>query len=138
MKKFILPILILLLMVSFCVWATWRADELCNQSAQLLEQAGARCIQGDFHGAEDLVQEAKNCWDQHEGFFGVALRHTESDDVDILFPPLLETCRQQDAGGIYPAKPGTDRDLSPFVTGRNALLFQYLVEAHCFTSASLL
>lgn len=97
MKKFILPILILLLMVSFCVWATWRADELCNQSAQLLEQAGARCIQGDFHGAEDLVQEAKNCWDQHEGFFGVALRHTESDDVDILFPPLLETCRQQDA-----------------------------------------
>lgn len=97
MKKFILPILLLLLMVSFCVWATWRADELCNQSAQLLEQAGARCIQGDFHGAEDLVQEAKNCWDQHEGFFGVALRHTESDDVDILFPPLLETCRQQDA-----------------------------------------
>lgn len=96
MKKFILPTLLLILMVAFCVWATWRADQLCDQSAELLEKAGARCAQGDFDGAEALVYEAKACWDDHEGFFGIALRHTESDDVDILFPPLLETCRQED------------------------------------------
>lgn len=96
MKKFILPSLLLILMVVFCVWATWRADQLCNQSAELLEQAGSRCEQGDFDGAEVLVRKAKDCWDDHEGFFGIALRHTESDDVDILFPPLLESCRQED------------------------------------------
>ena len=97
MKKFILPSLLLILMVVFCVWATWRADQLCTESADLLERAGSRCEQGDFDGAEALVYEAKDCWDNHEGFFGIALRHTESDDVDILFPPLLESCRQKNA-----------------------------------------
>ena len=96
MKKMILPLVLLAVMVAFCGWSAWRADQLCNESAELLEKAGARCEQGDFDGAESLVHEAKDCWDDHEGFFGIALRHTESDDIDILFPPLLESCRQED------------------------------------------
>ena len=97
MKKFILPSLLLILMVAFCVWATWRADQLCTSSSELLEKAGARCAQGDFDGAKDYVDQAKKTWEDHEGFFGMALRHTESEEIDILFPPLLETCRQKDA-----------------------------------------
>lgn len=95
MKKLLFPIAILIIMVVFCVWSTWRADDLCNRSAELLEKAGVRCEQGDFRGAKDFVAQAKQLWDNHEGFFGIALRHTESDDIDILFPPLLETCRQK-------------------------------------------
>lgn len=97
MKKFILPGLLLILMIIFCVWSTWRADWLCANAAELLEKAGVRCELGDYDGAKELVGEAKQSWDAHEGFFGIALRHTESDDIDILFPPLLETCRQEDA-----------------------------------------
>ena len=97
MKKFILPLSMLILMIVFCVWSTWRADQLCTDSAELLKQAGVQCEQGDFDNAEQLVHKAKNNWDAHEGFFGIALRHTESDDIDILFPPLLESCRQKDA-----------------------------------------
>ena len=101
MKKILLPTLLLVLMVIFCVWATWRVDRLCSDSAELLEQAGTRCVLGDFDGAMDLVYQSKQNWDSHEGFFGMALRHTESDDVDTLFPPLLETCRQRDADEFY-------------------------------------
>lgn len=97
MKKFILPLSMLILMVIFCVWATWRADQLCTDSAEFLKKAGVQCEQGDFDTAEHLVHKAKKNWDAHEGFFGIALRHTESDDIDILFPPLLESCRQRDA-----------------------------------------
>ena len=95
MKKLILPIVLLVFMVIFCVWATWRADQLCTESVVLLEKAGKQCEQGDFDGAKRLVKKSKKTWDDHEGFFGIALRHTESDDIDILFPPLLEACRQE-------------------------------------------
>lgn len=97
MKKILLPALLLSFIIIFCVWATWRVDQLCSTSAELLEEAGTRSSLGDFEGAMDLVYQAKHDWDWHEGFFGIALRHTESDDIGILFPSLLETCRQRDA-----------------------------------------
>lgn len=101
MKKLTLPLLLLTFMVAFCVWATWRADALCTQSAELLEKANVRYTLGDYDGASDYVNQSKKIWDDHEGFFGIALRHTESDDIDILFPPLLETCRQKDSDEFF-------------------------------------
>lgn len=97
MKKLLCPILLLLALLAFCGWSTWRVDALCRQSAQYLQQAETRCRLGDYDGAKDLVYAAKHSWDKHEGFLGTALRHTESDDIGVLFPPLLETCGQRDA-----------------------------------------
>ena len=97
MKKLICPVLLLLALLAFCCWSTWRVDVLCEQSAQYLQQAQNRCSLGDFEGAKELVYASKHGWDKHEGFLGTALRHTESDDIGVMFPPLLETCRQRDA-----------------------------------------
>lgn len=97
MKKFLLPTLLLALLVVFCVWSTWRVYDLCDQSTALLQEAGVKCDLGDYEGARDLVYDAKHNWDKHEGFLGTALRHTESDDISVLFSPLLETCRQRDS-----------------------------------------
>lgn len=96
MKKLLWPTLLLLVLLVFCSWSTWRVDSLCKRSADLLQQAETRCNLGDFDGAKDLVYAAKHSWDKHEGFLGTALRHTESDDIGVLFPPLLDTCSQRD------------------------------------------
>lgn len=96
MKKLLIPTLMLVLLIIFCVWSTWRVQDLCNQSSTLLQAAGVKCDLGDFEGAIDLVYAAKHSWDKHEGFLGTALRHTESDDISTQFSPLLESCRQRD------------------------------------------
>jgi hypothetical protein len=96
MKKLLLPLALLALLVGFCCYTTWHVDQLCSDCAQLLEEAGQRCQLGDFEEGLALCNQAKQNWDHHEGFFGTALRHTESDDVGIAFPALLESCRQED------------------------------------------
>lgn len=101
MKKLTAALVLLAAMMGFCLWSTWRVDTLCAKSTSLLEQAETRCALGDFDGALELVYASRRNWDCHEGFFGVALRHTESDDIGILFPPLLETCRQRDANEFF-------------------------------------
>ena len=96
MKKLVFPVLLLVVLVIFCAWSTWRVQDLCEQSSALLHQAGVKCSLGDYDGAKDLVYAAKHSWDKHEGFLGTALRHTESDDISVQFSPLLESCRQRD------------------------------------------
>ena len=96
MKRLIAPLLLLAIMIGLCAFSTWQVGRICRATAGKLEQAETRCALGDFQGAEEMVLEAQRMWERHEGFLGTALRHTESDDIDILFPPLLESCRQED------------------------------------------
>lgn len=103
MKKLIAPMLLLIGMVVFCIWSTWRIDQLCGDCISHLERAEVRYAAGDFSAAAEHVRQSKTIWDSHEGFFGMALRHTESDDIGILYPPLLEICRQKDADEFYKA-----------------------------------
>ena len=96
MKKLTIPLILLSLIVVFCVWSTCRVDAICREAAGLLDQAETKCLLGDYDGAEELALASQGLWLDHEGFLGMALRHTESDDVAILYAPLLETCRQKD------------------------------------------
>ena len=96
MKKLMIPILLLLLIVVFCTWATFRVDRICGQAIRLLDQAETCCVLGDFDGAGELVFASEQCWLRHEGFLGMALRHTESDDITVQYPPLLESCSHRD------------------------------------------
>ena len=96
MKKLILPLVLLAAMAGLCTWSTWRVGRISSQTAGMLEQAETCCVLGDFQRAEEQVLAAQRHWEAHEGFLGTALRHTESDDIDMLFPSLLERCRQED------------------------------------------
>jgi hypothetical protein len=95
-KKLLWSAGIILLLLLSCCYTTWRVNTICEDAAALLEQAETKCQLGDYEGAEDTVYLSKAVWDRHEYFLGLALRHTESDDVGILYPALLETCRQKD------------------------------------------
>lgn len=96
MRKLWTALLILAAIIGFCTWTTWHVDQICQDTSQLLQEAESCCARGDFEGAGELVFSSQSIWNQHEGFLGMALRHTESDDIGILFPPLLESCRQKD------------------------------------------
>lgn len=98
MKKILVSVGILAVITGFCWWTAWRVNRLCASSAALLDAAETQVLLGDYPGAEETAEEAYRIWQGHEEFFGMALRHTESDDVGILFPPLQESIRQKDAG----------------------------------------
>jgi hypothetical protein len=95
-KKLLWSAAIIALLVLSCMYTSWRVETICEDAADLLEQAETEFQLGDYQGAEDTVYLSKAVWDRHEYFLGLALRHTESDDVGILYPALLETCRQGD------------------------------------------
>ena len=96
MKKLYSALGILLVITGFCWFTAWRVDDLCNTSASLLEAAETQVMLGDYDAAVETVNHSFRLWNRHEGFFGMALRHTESDDVGILYPVLQEACRQKD------------------------------------------
>ena len=117
MKKLYSALGILLAITGFCWFTAWRVDDLCNTSASLLEAAETQVMLGDYDAAVETVNHSFRLWNRHEGFFGMALRHTESDDVGDfvsgapgglpakgsgrIFAPGQRACRQSPA-------PGTD------------------------------
>lgn len=96
MRKPWTALCLLAVIVGFCWWSTWRVDRICRDTGSLLAQAETYCTLGDFSGGMEEISRAWSLWNRHEGFLGLTLRHTESDDVGILFPSLLESCRQRD------------------------------------------
>ena len=98
MRKMALSVGILVLLTAFCWFTAWRVDSLCGKASELLEQAETHAVQGDYAGAGETAAQAFQMWNRHEGFFGMALRHTESDDIVVLFPALIEAAGQKDQG----------------------------------------
>lgn len=55
-----------------------------------MEQAAERADRRDFQAAAQLVARTRDFWERHHGFFGIALRHAESDTINSTFRELLE------------------------------------------------
>lgn len=96
MKKIIISISVLVLMAAICGFSTFRVQRISHKMVSMLEQAENRCISGDFDNAYDIVSESREEWNSHECFLGTALRHTESDEIDILYPVLMTACLHED------------------------------------------
>lgn len=95
MKKMLISTVTILLLLAFCINSTYRVEKVCEETSGLLRKAETQCLLGDYQGAEDIIRLSQTLWQRNEGFLGIVLRHTESDNVDILFPSLLETCNQK-------------------------------------------
>ena len=96
MKQCCLSLGILILLTAFCWFSTSRVSAVCSETSGLLEQAETRILLGDYQGAEASITAANHVWEDHRLLLGMALRHTESDEVDLNFPGLLAACRQKD------------------------------------------
>ena len=96
MKRFWYSVAVLVLIVVLCAFSAFRVDNICGDTADVLRQAETQCILGNFQGAENAVYLSQALWRKHEAFLGIALRHTETDDIDVMFPALIEAARQKD------------------------------------------
>lgn len=101
MKKIVGSVLMMAVMVAFCWYATWRVDQVCTKAAELIRQAEDSFQQEDYRGAKDAIEQSHGVWHRHENLLGLALRHTESEDVDIMYPTLMEACRQEDESEFF-------------------------------------
>ena len=90
MRYFYIGLAILLLCLALCFTVTAVLDHYTEEAASLLEQAAERADRGDFQAAAQLVARTRDFWEQHHGFFGIALRHAESDTINSTFRELLE------------------------------------------------
>lgn len=96
MKRLWCSIGILAIMIAFCCISTFRVNQICKDTANILRQAETQCHLGNYQSARDTVYLSQAYWKKHEGFLGIALRHTETDDIDLMFPALIEAARQKD------------------------------------------
>ena len=96
MKKIVASLITILLILALCVYSVHRVDRVCREATGLLREAETYCLLGDYDGAKEIVRLSQAVWQKNEGFLGVALRHTESDDIDILYPGLIESCALED------------------------------------------
>jgi len=96
MKRLVLPLLLLFSMLAFCAVITLAVKDTCCRAEDLLRQAEAAMDLGDGAAAETLAAQSRQVWEAHRGLLGLALRHTESDDAELSYPPLLEAAGSGD------------------------------------------
>lgn len=101
MKRLWFSVGTLALILAFCGFTVYRVNRICGDSEELLRQAETCIYLGDYEGARNSVYYAQTCWKKHEGFLGLSLRHTEADDVEKLFPSLLESIRHKEDAEFY-------------------------------------
>lgn len=100
MKKIYLSIAALVLIFACCFYASTKVDKICEAIATELRAAETECILGRYAQAAERVQQAESLWVKNEGFLGVALRHTETDDISVAFPALTEALFLEDDTGF--------------------------------------
>lgn len=88
MKHLLIGIGILLLCLALCLTVSAILERNTETVAVLLEQALEEARRGSWEAAAASVLEARAFWDDHRGFWGVALRHAEVDSADSSFAQL--------------------------------------------------
>jgi len=100
MKKILLAGLTLLLIFGLCFYAAARVETICDSITEKLHMAETQCHLGYYDHAINSVRDAQTLWTKHETFLGISLRHTETDEIGIEFPVLVETLMQKDSSAF--------------------------------------
>lgn len=101
MKRVWCSVGMLLLIVFLCGWGVFRVNVICKDTEDLLRRAESCVYLGDYEGARQDVYRSRAIWKKHEGFLGVMLQHTQTGDVNDMFPVLLETVRRKNEDEYY-------------------------------------
>lgn len=101
MKRLFWSLGLLGVMVAFCWFSSHRVNRICQDCSTLLRQAETQCTLGRYGDAADTVQLSRIYWQKHEAFLGIALRHTEADDIDLMYPGLIASAAQQDPDEFF-------------------------------------
>ncbi len=88
MKYLYAALAILLACLILCIAVVGRLDRYTARAVETLERAQASGTSGDFGEAARQVDEAIALWEEKKGFFGMALRHNDLDEITASFCEL--------------------------------------------------
>ena len=81
MKYLLLSCGLLAGMLFFCVGNAIHLNKTMDETASLLEQAGAEVGYDNYNAAALLVEQAARQWQSHSLYYGTVLRHDETDEI---------------------------------------------------------
>lgn len=98
MRHCILAICVLSVLLAFCVYSSISVQSACDETLEQLLAAQKQLDTGDYSAALALLSGAEDTWRRHEPFFGLVLRHDETDDVLSAFAELRQyTAAEEDS-----------------------------------------
>ena len=88
MKRLWTAAAILAVLMGGALWNAWYAERLTGGMIQQLKQAQERTAQGDWEGAAKLSGQAFQCWQDHEVYLHILMRHSDTDEILSSFRAL--------------------------------------------------
>lgn len=102
MRRLLIAVSLLLLVLCGTWLSTNHLGTLTGQMSTLLTRAEALGESGDWETALSLTQQAESIWTDHELYFHILLRHSDTDNITYSFREVKEFLRCQE-GGEYSA-----------------------------------
>ena len=102
MRRLCIALALLLAVLAGALWSTHYLGKVTGQMSNLLTRAEALGEGGSWNEALSFTRQAEQIWEEHEVFFHVILRHSDTDVITYCFKEVTEflQCRE---GGEYSA-----------------------------------
>ena len=98
MKRIWIAFAILFLVFSATLLHSQRIKTISSNLAALLEAAEANAEQGDWTGAKELTETARQKWESRDFYLHITLRHSETDSIFTGFREVSEFIECQESG----------------------------------------
>ena len=96
MRHIILPILLLALVLSFCLFSTLYVSSTIEETNAYLTAAVEAYQKQQLEQTEQSINLASSLWSQRQFFFGMVLKHDEVDQVSGEFARLSAYAHSDD------------------------------------------
>lgn len=101
MKAFYIPAGILVLILSFSLWAGRYVEIRTNHWIALLEETEAAAQQEDWAEAQSRLEQTYADWDSSQTFFHIIMEHDELDEAESLFAGAFAVCQERDDADFH-------------------------------------
>lgn len=98
MKRIWIAFAILLLILSATLLHSHSIKSISSDLAALLKEAETNAEQGDWAGAKELTDIARQKWEARDFYLHIALRHSETDSIFTGFREVVEFIECEESG----------------------------------------
>ena len=96
MKELIISVLFLVSLFAACLINSNYIDESSKELISMIGEAEAYADIDKWDEAEERILDAKNIWDKKSGYLEAVLRHSETDNVYVMFETALGSIKSRD------------------------------------------
>lgn len=97
MKRSWIGFILLIVLLLGCLLVTRQMVTIHDPIESKLLQSAQLSLDGDWHRAQDLFQQAESDWNEKAHFRGCFADHNPAEEIDAAFAMLQVTCASRDA-----------------------------------------